>query len=92
MTDPGFDLTGRRAVVTGASAGIGGAIAHRLANAGATVVAVSRSGGVPDHDGVGRIEPLIADLSRSADVDTVIPRAVEILGGLDILVNNAGPR
>ena len=90
MTDPGFDLTGRRAVVTGASAGIGGAIAHRLANAGATVVAVSRSGGIPDHDGVGRILGLTADLSQRDDLDRVVPRVVEMLGGLDILVNNAG--
>ncbi len=90
MTDSGFDLAGRRAVVTGASAGIGAAIARRLAGAGAEVVAVSRSGGVPDHRGPGSVRSVTADLSRSGDLDTVIPRAVEILGGLDILVNNAG--
>ena len=88
MPDAAFDLAGRRALVTGASAGIGAAIAVRLAAAGADVVAVSRSGGVPEGD--GSIRPLVADLSDADDVDAVIPAAVETLGGLDILVNNAG--
>ena len=88
MADALFDLTGRRAVVTGASAGIGAAIAARLAGAGADVVAVSRSGGVPEAD--RSIRSLVADLSNPDDVDGVIPAAVAELGGLDILVNNAG--
>ena len=88
MLDAAFDLTGRRAVVTGASAGIGAAIAARLAGAGAHVVAVSRSGGVPEAD--GSIRALVADLSDPGVVDGVIPAAVAELGGLDILVNNAG--
>ncbi len=88
MDDPGFDLTGRRALVTGASAGIGGAIATRLAGAGADVVAVSRSGGVPG--ALDRIRPLVADLADVEQADTVVDRAVEILGGLDIVINNAG--
>jgi len=86
-TDHGFDLTGRRAIVTGASTGIGAAIASRLAGAGASVVAVSRSGRAPDADGV---IGLVADLSDAGQLDAVIERAVEQLGGLDILVNNAG--
>ena len=94
MTDPGFDLTGRRALVTGASAGIGAAIAARLAGAGARVVAVSRSGGLPSGErpsaAADRIAPLVADLADPAQVDTVVDRAVAELGGLDILVNNAG--
>jgi NAD(P)-dependent dehydrogenase (short-subunit alcohol dehydrogenase family) len=88
MSDPAFDLSGRKALVTGASAGIGAAIAVRLAGAGAEVVAVSRSGGVPDCDGT--IHPLVADLSNGADVDDVVAAAVEMMGGLDTLVNNAG--
>ena len=88
MADALFDLTGRRAVVTGASTGIGAAVAVRLADAGADVVAVSRSGRVPEAD--GSIRPLAADLNDPDDVDGVIPAAVAELGGLDILVNNAG--
>ena len=88
MPDDAFDLTGRRAVVTGASAGIGGAIAARLAGAGAEVVAVSRSGRVPEAE--GSVRPLAADLSDATAVDSVIAGAVAELGGLDILVNNAG--
>ena len=88
VPDAAFDLTGRRAVVTGASAGIGAAIAARLAGAGANVVAVSRSGRVPKAP--GSIRPLVADLSDAATVDAVIDEAVAELGGLDILVNNAG--
>ena len=88
MPDAAFDLSGRRAVVTGASAGIGAAIAARLAGAGADVIAVSRSGRVPEAE--GSVRPLAADLSDAEAVDAVIDRAVAELGGLDILVNNAG--
>ncbi len=88
MPDAAFDLTGRRAVVTGASAGIGGAVAARLAGAGADVVAVSRSGRVPQAQ--GSVRALVADLADAEAVDRVIDEAVGALGGLDILVNNAG--
>jgi 3-oxoacyl-[acyl-carrier protein] reductase len=92
MTDAsGFELTDRRVLVTGASTGIGGAIAVRLARAGARVVAVSRSGRLPDGDAApGTIASLSADLSRPEDLDGVVARAVAELGGLDVLVNNAG--
>ena len=88
MRDSGFDLTGCRAIVTGASSGIGAAVASRLAGAGATVVAVSRSGGVPSSS--ESIKPLVADLSDSEQTDSLVQRAVAVLGGLDVLVNNAG--
>ncbi|MGZ0219450.1 MAG: SDR family NAD(P)-dependent oxidoreductase [Acidimicrobiales bacterium] len=87
MTDPGFDLTGTRALVTGASTGIGAAIATRLAEAGATVVAVSRSGRAPHTD---QVMGLAADLSNPDQLDGVIDSVVDRLGGLDIVVNNAG--
>ncbi|MDB5690666.1 MAG: 3-oxoacyl-ACP reductase [Sphingomonas bacterium] len=89
-----FDLSGMTALVTGASGGIGSAIAAALAGQGARL-AVSGSneaklnayretlGG--DH------VALACDLSDAAAVDALVPRAVEALGGrIDILVNNAG--
>lgn len=91
MQDPGFDLTGKRALVTGASAGIGAAIALRLAGAGADVVAVSRRGTLPSSsEPSDRLHPLAADLTVAEQLDTVVDRTVAELGGLDILVNNAG--
>ncbi len=88
-----FDLTGMTALVTGASGGIGSAIASALAAQGARL-AVSgsnadkleafRAGLGGDH------VALPCDLSDGAAVDALVPRAVEALGKLDILVNNAG--
>ncbi|WP_136635737.1 3-oxoacyl-[acyl-carrier-protein] reductase [Pseudooceanicola onchidii] len=88
-----FDLTGKTALVTGASGGIGGAIAKALHEAGATV---GLSG--------TRVEPLEAlaaelgerahvlpcNLGDAAAVDALPKQAIEAMGGLDILVNNAG--
>ena len=78
MTDSGFSLAEQRVLVTGASSGIGAAIASRLANAGATVVVVSRSGGVPESKGT--MYSLVADLSEPEETDTVIERTVDMLG------------
>jgi NAD(P)-dependent dehydrogenase (short-subunit alcohol dehydrogenase family) len=78
-------------LVTGASTGIGAAVAVRLAGAGAHVVAVSRSGRAPDGEaGAGSILAMSADLSQPDDLDGVVDRVVAELGGLDVLVNNAG--
>ena len=88
-----FDLQGKRALVTGASGGIGSAIAAALATRGA-VVALSgtneeRLGSVAD--GIeGETHRLPCDLSDATAVDALVGRAVEAMGGLDILVNNAG--
>ena len=89
-----FDLTGMTALVTGASGGIGSAIARALAGQGARL-AVSGSN-------AGKLESFRAelggdhvavpcDLSDAVAVDQLVPAAVAALGGrLDILVNNAG--
>lgn len=89
-----FDLTGRRALITGANTGIGQAIAVALAEAGAAVALAGRS---PAAETVALIEDkggtavdLRADLSSIAPVDALIADTVATLGGLDILVNNAG--
>ena len=88
-----FDLTGKTALVTGASGGIGGAIAKALYDAGATV---GLSG--------TRVEPLEVlaaelgerahvlpcNLSDAEAVEALPKQAIEAVGGLDILVNNAG--
>ena len=88
-----FDLTGMTALVTGASGGIGSAVARALAGRGAVV---ALSGTREDAlqavatDSPGSVV-VPCDLSDAAAVDALVPRAVEALGGsLDILVNNAG--
>jgi 3-oxoacyl-[acyl-carrier protein] reductase len=88
-----FDLTGRRALITGASGGIGGAIARALHGAGATVaLSGTREGPLAALAGDlgGRVHVLPCDLSDAAAVEALPKRAVEAMGGVDILVNNAG--
>jgi 3-oxoacyl-[acyl-carrier protein] reductase len=89
-----FSLEGMTALVTGASGGIGSAIAEALAGQGARV-ALSGTREDALRDVAGRIggDPvaLPCNLSDAAAVDALVPQAVEALGGkLDILVNNAG--
>ena len=88
-----FDLSGMTALVTGASGGIGSAIATALAGQGARL-AVSGSN-VDKLEGFraglgGDHVALACNLSDGAAVDALVPQAVEALGPLDILVNNAG--
>ena len=89
-----FDLTGMTALVTGASGGIGSAIARALAGQGARL---ALSGSNAEKLTAFRAElggdhvAVPADLSDPVAVDNLVPAAVEALGGkLDILVNNAG--
>ena len=81
------DLSGRRALVTGAASGIGAAIAERLLVAGAVVVAVDRDEpglkDLADRLGGTGVEPVVADL---ADLDAIADLPTDV----DILVNNAG--
>lgn len=89
-----FDLTGKRALVTGANTGIGQAIAVALAEAGADIALAGRS--APEETlaliaATGRkAVDLRADLATIAPVKDLVEEAVAALGGLDILVNNAG--
>lgn len=91
-----FDLTGKSAVVTGGSKGIGQAITFRLAEAGARVVVIDldKEAAVQTVNEIKKSgyksEYLVADVSNIAQVEKVIQTAVETLGGLDILINNAG--
>ncbi|MEM6667620.1 MAG: 3-oxoacyl-[acyl-carrier-protein] reductase [Pseudomonadota bacterium] len=88
-----FDLTGKCALITGASGGIGGAIAKTLHDAGASVglsgtrrealEAVAAQLG-------DRAHVLPCNLSDSAAVDALPKQAVEAMGSVDILINNAG--
>ncbi len=88
-----FDLTGKTALVTGASGGIGGAIARALHGAGA-VVGLSGPREAPLAElaaALGdRAHVLPCDLSDAGAVEALPKRAAEAMGGLDILVNNAG--
>jgi 3-oxoacyl-[acyl-carrier protein] reductase len=89
-------LNGRVAIVTGSSSGIGEAVAHELAEAGAAVVVNSRHRERAEpvaraiEAGGGRAVAVAADVCDSAQVDALVGAAVEQLGRLDILINNAG--
>ena len=88
-----FDLTGKTALVTGASGGIGGAIATALHGAGATVglsgTRVSPLAALAAELG-SRAHVLACDLSDPAAVEALPKAAVAAMGSVDILVNNAG--
>jgi len=88
-----FNLSGKTALVTGATGGIGGAIAHSLHKAGATVAVSGRQ--AEKLDGIAkelgeRAHVLACDLADRAAVGKLIDEAIAKMGRLDILVNNAG--
>ncbi len=89
-----FDLTGKRALVTGASGGIGREIAKALAGAGARVaLSGTRVAALEETKALlgGGDHPILpCNLSDLAAVDKLVPEAEAALGGIDILVNNAG--
>ncbi|ABS03572.1 SDR family NAD(P)-dependent oxidoreductase [Kineococcus radiotolerans] len=96
IADP-FDLTGRRALVTGATQGIGTDIARTLAGAGCDLVLTAR-----DREGLAalarsvradhgvRVEVVPADLADAAETEALAASALAAFDGLDVLVNNAG--
>jgi len=85
VNDPD-ELKGRRALVTGGSRGIGGAIVRRLLSAGAQVVAVARNP-VEDFPADAALDP--GDVSSLEGVQAIVEQTSAIFGGVDILVNNA---
>ncbi|MFN3351901.1 3-oxoacyl-[acyl-carrier-protein] reductase [Pseudorhodoplanes sp.] len=88
-----FDLTGKTALVTGATGGIGGAIARALHRQGATVAVSGTRREILDGlagELSGRVHVLPCDLSDKDQVEALVPQAEEAMGKLDILVANAG--
>jgi len=91
-----FDLTGKNAFVTGASRGIGRAIAVAFAHAGADVAILARTAEgladtTDDITAVGRKAVVIpADVTDQVDVTHAVAAAIDALGHVDIVVNNAG--
>ncbi len=93
---PWYSLSGRVALVTGASRGIGRALALALGEAGATVACAARSAGdleataarIRDEGGGARAFPL--DVTRADEVLAGVRAVEEALGPIDVLVNNAG--
>jgi 3-oxoacyl-[acyl-carrier protein] reductase len=88
-------LTGRVAIVTGSSRGMGRGIAARLVEEGADVVLCARGAdaleaAIAELTGPGRAVSVVADVSTPAGAQHVVDAAVEELGGLDIVVNNVG--
>lgn len=89
-------LSGKTAIVTGASRGIGAAIAQGLCKTGAKVVVCSRSieavsqiAETLQNDGY-TAHPMAADIAKKADVETLIEETIAKFSQIDILVNNAG--
>ena len=88
-----FDLSGKTALVTGASGGIGGAIARALHRQGATVTLSGTRGDVLEQlkSALGeRAHVVAARMDDAADIDRLAKEAEAAMGKLDILVNNAG--
>lgn len=91
-----FALTGRTALVTGATRGLGRAFARAIAEAGGNVIVHGRDAAAAaevraEIESLGRVAHVIlGDLSDRAGVDAVAAEAIERAGTIDILVNNAG--
>ena len=89
-----FDLEGKVAIVTGASRGLGQAMAIALAQAGANVVGVGQSNMTSTKEEVERAGKkfleIKADLTSTEKVNEIVEKTIENFGRIDILVNNAG--
>ena len=88
-----FDLTDKKALVTGATGGLGGAIARALHAQGAIVtLSGTRRAALDELAGQlgSRVYVIACNLADKAEVEALVPEAEKAMGGLDILVNNAG--
>jgi gluconate 5-dehydrogenase len=91
-----FDLTGRTAIVTGGSRGIGKEMAEGLAEAGANLMLCARRAewldeAVEGFRGRGfKVEGMLCDVAEPDDVSAVVSATVEKFGSVDVLINNAG--
>lgn len=97
MSDKGmFDITGKSAIVTGASRGLGRAFAEVLAEYGADVVCVGRNKAMLEEtiniiSSYGhKAIPITADVTNENDINNMVRETVAQLGKIDILINNAG--
>jgi 3-oxoacyl-[acyl-carrier protein] reductase len=90
-----FDLSGRRAVITGGAQGFGRAIAERFLHSGASVSLWDHDGGTlaataRDLASLGTVHTTIVDVADHAQVDAATAKTIQALSGIDILVANAG--
>ncbi|TVP55785.1 MAG: SDR family oxidoreductase [Gemmatimonadales bacterium] len=92
-----MDLSGKTAVITGSTKGIGRSVAEAMVAAGGSVVIASRTAGdvaaataALNEQGPGRAHGIPCDVRDREDCEALIEGAVEAFGGIDILVNNAG--
>src|SRR5258708_7324363 len=87
-----FDMTGRVAIVTGASSGLGHHFARVLHQAGANVVAVARRKECLDELAASceRVVPVVADVTDSMALERLVADVMDRFGRVDVLVNNAG--
>jgi len=86
-----FSLAGKRGIITGASRGLGRAMAEGLAEMGADLVIAARGMGMLDETATalsvygGRIIPVAADVGIDADIENLAGKAISGLGGIDFL-------
>lgn len=85
-----FDLTGKVALITGATGGIGGAIARKMRNAGATVIVSGRNIAKLDAEFDDEYIKIPCDLAADGGAVELVMNTIERAGKIDILINNAG--
>ncbi len=85
-----FELTGKVVLITGATGGIGGAIARKMKQAGATVVVSGRNVAKMDAEFGDEYIKIPADLAAEGGAVELVMNTIEAAGKIDILVNNAG--